>query len=234
MNKELSEQERAERRQIVDEMIAAQDLDTLEVAYLEAYARGELSLDEVSGRIIGRADAKAEQVMAEAAEDAQNFLAHSEIEQQRILRKAELEAKRIWEDRGAPAERLRALLSSAENPKAAVEELLLHGTAEQLGLAAKYTAATPGGNDALDGTLRQLLHDMPEPELREAWINRLRPILIEWQMLPQEQFRKLDADVSDLLSAYQKRPGLTRAQKFVIAAVVFAILFFVVRSFWWN
>ncbi len=113
MNRELSEQERAERRQIVDEMMAAGGLDKLEVAYLEAYARGDLSLDEVSGRIIGRADAKAEQVMAEAAEDAQTFMAHSEIEQQRILRQAELEAKRIQDGLGGPAERLSALLSSA-------------------------------------------------------------------------------------------------------------------------
>jgi hypothetical protein len=42
MNRELSEQERAERRQIVDEMMAAGGLDKLEVAYLEAYARGDL------------------------------------------------------------------------------------------------------------------------------------------------------------------------------------------------
>lgn len=234
MNRELSEQERAERRQTVDTMIAGQNLDAQEVAYLEAYARGELSLDEVSGRIIGRADAKAEQVMAEAAEDAQNLLAHSEIEQQRILRKGELEATRIREDLGGPAKRLSALLSSADNPKAAVEELLLHGTAEQLALTAKILAAAPGSNDALDGTLRQFLSDMPEPELREAWFNRLRPILIEWQMLSQEQFRKLDADVSNLLSAHQKRPGLTRAQKCVIAAVGGAILIFIVRLFHWN
>ncbi|POS07328.1 hypothetical protein C3Y08_15405 [Burkholderia gladioli] len=234
MNRELSEQERAERRQIVDEMIAAADLDTQEVAYLEAYARGELSLEEVSGRIIGRGDAKAEQVMAEAVEDAEIFLVHSEIEQQRILRKGELEAKRIREDLGGPAERLGALLRSAENPKAAVEELLLHGTAEQLALTAKYLAAAPGSSDALDETLRQLLTDMPEPELREAWLNRLRPMLIEWQMLSQEQFRKLDADVSNLLSAYQKRPGSTRAQKYVITAVVFATLVFIVRSFGWH
>ncbi|WP_321889504.1 hypothetical protein [Paraburkholderia bannensis] len=232
MNRGLSEQERAERRQIVDEMIAGQDLDPQEVAYLEAYARGDLSLDEVSGRIIGRADAKAERVVADAVEDAQNFVAHAEIEQQRILRKAELEATRIREDLGGPAERLGAWLSSAENPNAAIKDLLLLGTAEQLGLTAKYLAATPGGSDALDGTLRTLLRDMPEPELREAWLNRLRPMLIEWQMLPQEQFQKLDADVSNLLSAYEKRPGLTRAQKYVIAAVVVAILFFVVRSFW--
>ena len=139
MNRELSEQERAERRQIVDEMMAAGGLDKLEVAYLEAYARGDLSLDEVSGRIIGRAEAKAEQVMAEAAEDAHTFMAHSEIEQQRILRHAELEAKRIQEDLGGPAERLSALLSSAENPSAAMRDLLLHGTEEQLGLTAKFS-----------------------------------------------------------------------------------------------
>lgn len=232
MNRELSEQERAERRQIVDEMMAAGSLDKLEVAYLEAYARGDLSLDEVSGRIIGRADAKAEQVMAEAAEDAQTFMAHSEIEQQRILRQAELEAKRIQDGLGGPAERLSALLSSAENPSAAMRDLLLHGTEEQLGLTAKYLASVPGSDDALDGTLRQILHDMPAPELRDVWLNRLRPMLIEWQILSQEQLRKLDADVSNLLRAYQKRPGLTRAQKYMIAAVLGAILFFVVRSFW--
>ncbi len=234
MNRGLSEQERAERRQIVEKMIAAQDLDKLEVAYLEAYARGDLSLDEVKGRIIGRADAKAERVVADAAEDAQNFMAKSESEQQRTLRKAELEAKGIRDDLGGPAERLGAWLSSAENPNAAMKDLLLHGTAEQLGLTAKYLAATPGGSDALDGTLRTLLRDMPEPALREAWLNRLRPMLIEWQMLPQEQFLKLDADVSNLLGAYQKRPRPTRAQKYVIAAVVVTILLFVVRSLWWN
>ncbi|CAB3744958.1 hypothetical protein LMG27174_07269 [Paraburkholderia rhynchosiae] len=214
--------------------MAAGGLDKLEVAYLEAYARGDLSLDEVSRRIIGRAEAKAEQVMAEAAEDAHAFMAHSEIEQQRILRQAELEAKRIQEVLGGPAERLSALLSSVENPSAAMRDLLLHGTEEQLRSTAKYLASTLGSDDALDGTLRQILRDMPAPELRDVWLNRLRPMLIEWQMLSQERFRKLDADVSNLLSAYQKRPGLTSGRKYLIAGVVVAVLFFVVRSFWSN
>jgi hypothetical protein len=51
---EMSEQERLERRRAVDNAIATQQFGEIEIADIEAYARGELSLDGVRTRTLVR------------------------------------------------------------------------------------------------------------------------------------------------------------------------------------
>jgi vacuolar-type H+-ATPase subunit H len=240
MNEELTEQERLERHRIVDNFIAMMRLEKLEVtdlevADLEAYTRGELSLEEVRDRTLARGESEAEKVLTEGREAARKLLQQSAITQERIVREAQQEAERIRAELGGPAERLSALLSSANDSPEAIRSLILHGTPEQTQLAAKYIAASPGGYEALDGSVRQILLGMGETELRETWVNRIRPMLTNGKMLPPERLQKLEADVESLLRAYQRGPALTRVQKYVIAALVTAcVIFFVPRSFPWG
>jgi hypothetical protein len=236
MNETPTEQEQLERQRIVDDFITmshneklgVQDLD---VADLEAYVRGEIPLEEVDARIFARGISESEKVVSEATEEARKLLRESAITRERIVRDAEQEAERIRTEFGGPAQRLAAFLSTQDAPDA-IRNLILQGTPEQTPLAAKYAAESPGGYEALDGSVRQIMRDMSEMELRETWANRIRPMLTDGKMLPPERLQKLEADVENLLRSYQQGPAWKKITKYVIAALATVfVIYFVLHLF---
>jgi hypothetical protein len=197
----------------------------------DKYARKLAQIERVEGALSKKAEAlKAQRVelgpkaeaaaakeLAGATERAQKAAEGTVKTQERVLEAGQKAAAGELE-KAAPVQKLADLLKKGEKPEVA-RSLLLTANPEQTRQAAKYLAATPGGQKALNDTARNVMKNMGEKELDKTWNERLKPMLTDGKMLPQAAIEKLDADVQKVLKAYAGPQKVTMVQRLVAAAL---------------
>lgn len=138
--------------------------------------------------------------------------------QERVLKEGQQAAEMARSERFAAGKGLENTLKGGEAPES-VKSLLLNGKPEQTRLAARYLSTQPGGQRVLEESVRNAMRNMSEGQLREQWVNRIRPMLTDGKMVPAERMQKLDADVNRLLSAYRGKGKVSLVQRHIAAAM---------------
>lgn len=138
--------------------------------------------------------------------------------QERVLKEGSQAANAVQEQQFAPSKKLGETLSSGEAPES-VRSLLLNGKPEQTRLAARHLAQTPGGQEVLDKSVRQVLRNMNEGQLQQQWTERVRPMLQEGRMIPPERLAQLNKDVNRLLTAFRGPEKKSLIQRHILAAL---------------
>lgn len=103
-------------------------------------------------------------------------------------------------------------------PAESVRKLLVSGSPEELATAARYIAGAPGGQKALEGSVRQALAGSSPAGLRGLWDGRLKVALREGQVLPPAVLQKLDADVQAAFAKTEPAKVRTVVQQLLAAA----------------
>jgi hypothetical protein len=118
----------------------------------------------------------------------------------------------------APAKALAGTLSDAEAPRA-VRQLLTGGSPEQTRTAARYLAGQPGGQQALDQSVRKVMAGMTEASLKSNWREQIQPMLREGKMLDPAAMRELERDVNRVLESYQGKDKAGMVRRYVTGAL---------------
>jgi hypothetical protein len=147
-----------------------------------------------------------------------NAMEASAKEQARILKEGTARVEAAKAEAQAPAKGLETILKGGESPEA-IRNLLLNGKPEQTRLAAQHLASQPGGKEVLEASVRQTMRNMTEGNLRQQWQERIRPMLRDGKMLPEDRLRVLEADVNRLLSSYKGKDKMTLIQRHIAAAL---------------
>jgi hypothetical protein len=98
-------------------------------------------------------------------------------------------------------------------PAEQIDRLLSKGTPSEHATAVRYIAASPGGKAALVKNIRRTLgekstsqRDMTEES--GMWLGKLRPMLVNANLVSKEELAKLDADVAKVSKAYTPAEAL--------------------------
>lgn len=161
----------------------------------------------------------ADEHMTAAHEGAGKRSAQSADAKARVIKGAQKQGSVIKEEKFAPSAKLETILKSDEKP-GAIRSLLLSGKPEQTRLAARHLAGTPGGQEQLQGSVRQVLGRMKESELTTTWNDRIKPMLKDGQMLPPKEYAKLESDVEGVLKAYRGKDKLSLVTRMIRSALV--------------
>jgi hypothetical protein len=138
--------------------------------------------------------------------------------QKRVLEAGEKAAGEAVKQAAAPGVKLQGILNGGERPEA-IRDLLLNGKPEQTRLAARIAAGSPNGQQALEGSVRQLTAGMSEKTLDQQWKERIRPMLRDGKMLPPERLAQLERDVQRVLDSYKGKDKLSLAQRYIVGAI---------------
>lgn len=199
---------------------------------VQSYAKQLKRIEDTAGKVEKRAGQfgkEAEAIGPEAqkaatAERAESIRRAGQIgegsvaAQQRVLDMGQKEAAAATKQAAAPATELQRILKGGERPEA-IRDLLLNGKPEQTRLAARIASQTPQGQQQLEQSVRQITAGMSEKTLQKTWTDRLKPMLLDGQMLSPERMKALDQDVQRLLRAQSGKPALTLVQKHILAAL---------------
>jgi len=164
------------------------------------------------------AEAAAAKEMAAGTSRAAEIARGSVDVQKRLQETAQKEVQQLVTERFAPSQKLQGILQSAEAP-GAVRKLLLEGSPEQTRLAAKHLSAAPGGQQVLEGSVREVLSGLSEGQLKQKWSEQVLPMLTEGKMLPPERLKALQGDVERVLRAYKGPEKVKLVQMYVAAAL---------------
>lgn len=196
-----------------------------------AYADKLTRIERLGGKLESRAGETARQGAAarpEANTMAEKAMADARVEASARVGSRVEERQNIVKDAATGAEKTKtATIAKAESvvkagfPAEAVKSLLLRGTPEELKIAARHWAGTPGGKEALVDGVRKVARDMGEKELREfaGSGGRLEGIMREGQLVPAKEVAKLQSDVQRVLRAYAGKAALTKVQMLLNAAL---------------
>ena len=105
-------------------------------------------------------------------------------------------------------------------PAESVRNLLLKGSPQELETATKYLAGVPGGKTALEGAVRNILHDVPQGKFAQVWEERLKPAIDKGGLIPTAGRAKLEKDVQRVIKAYEPKYAVPLAQKMIMAALI--------------
>lgn len=105
-------------------------------------------------------------------------------------------------------------------PAESVGKLLTGGTRQELATASRYLAGVPGGKQALEGSVRNVLARTSPSKLQQVWDERLKVALAEGGVLPPKAIAKLDADVQKVLLSHEPKVAKTMVDRLVSAAVL--------------
>ena len=166
----------------------------------------------------GGAATAAEKERQAGLEEAGKVARGTEEAKQRVIGEGSKAASAAREQAFAPAKGLETILKGGEAPEA-VRNLLLNGKPEQTRRAAAMLAGEPGGQKVLEQSVRQSMRNMTEGNLRQQWTERIRPMLSDGKMIPQERLKALDDDVNRLLRAYKGPDKLSLVQRHIAAAI---------------
>lgn len=168
-----------------------------------------------AGRVRSVAEIAAEKLQEGAPKQAKLTVEGLQKERDVMLKGVEAEAKEV---RAAAQERAKGIVKEGF-PAEATRKLLLTGSPEELKEATRYLAGSPGGKEALRGSVRNVLATLPPTKLEAVWHERMMPMLREGGLLPKKDLAKLEVDVQRVLLAHSGKEALTAVQRVVRAAL---------------
>jgi len=162
----------------------------------EASAQGRVkAVQDAKGKMLGGLKGEQEKVMARAYDSAGKMaeesakargvaIADGTKAAAALKESAEKQAKSVIAGGAAPAD---------------VRKLLTDTDVNGLRYAAKYISGSPGGQKALEGSVRNILAQESPQGIQKLWNERLHVVMKETHMLPPKVLEKLDADVQRVL-----------------------------------
>jgi hypothetical protein len=147
---------------------------------------------------------RAEDLIGQKVESGQKIVADAEKSSSAGYKEAVAKAQIVAKDGFAPEE---------------MRKLLITGERGQLTQAARALAGTPGGKEAMLGTVRNTLSTLSPAALEKTWNGRLRELMQDGQLIPKPAFAKLDADVQAVFRAHEGKAAKTLVQQLIERAV---------------
>ena len=109
-------------------------------------------------------------------------------------------------------------LASNDYPVRAVTKLLTSGSREEQETAVRLVRGKPGGKAAIEGSVRAVLRDMSEGNVRYNY-EMLQPLLRNVAKLEPTAMKKLDKDVTRLLDSFAPAKALPLIQKMLLSVL---------------
>ena len=141
------------------------------------------------------ARAESAKIMEKAQEQAGKVTQERQAD---IVKTADLKASGLRKEAEAKA---KSLVGGGGFDAQKVHSTLLSGPVEQLPDVFRYVAGTPGGQTAIEGSVRQALSTVSAGRLRTVWEGRLKVAMEAGRVLPRDTMTTLDNDIQ---RAYEK------------------------------
>lgn len=198
-------------------------------AKVNAYAQRVAQIERVSGKLETRAGERlqagskgmeaaakeADRLLMQAREEASLRVASRVEEREALVGAATKEGQAI---RDAAVSKAKAIVKDGF-PAEATRKLLLQGSPEELRMATRYIAGSPGGQKALEGSVRNVLATVPSGKLAQVWEERMVPVLQESGLLGKAELAKLQADVARVIAAHEGKQGVRIVHRMVANAL---------------
>lgn len=155
-------------------------------------------------------------VVAKGAREVEKTMLEQSVKRQEaVVKSAEGQGKALRE----AAETRVAKAKGNGFPSEVVKGFLLDGNREEMVQAMRAMAGTPGGKTAVEGSVRNVLRDMPAKKLAETWNGRLKEALTEARVLNPTQMAELHKQVQAVLDVYAPHEAKAKVSALVMSAL---------------
>lgn len=117
--------------------------------------------------------------------------------QARVLKEGEKAAAEVRKTAQAKAEGV----MKQGYPAEATRKLLTTGTPEEVRYATQYISGTPGGKKVIEQSVRGILRDSNPRNIEQLWQERVRPLLKDGQVIPNDRIIQLDKQIQAVVDA---------------------------------
>ena len=190
---------------------------------------GEATRKE-AGAITEKAAGEAQKVREAAEKQHATALAKADTQQAKLEAQAQKDATKQKQDilkqgykeseavKKAATDKAKAIVGGGFDA-GKLQSALLSGPVEHLPTMFKYLAGTPGGPEAIEGSVRQALASTGPGKLRAAWDGRLKVALENGNVLTGDAMAKLDKDVQTAYLKMEPKEAQSTAKRLIEQAI---------------
>lgn len=155
------------------------------------------ALQSEKSKALGEGEKQGAEEVAGATKRAKDVSEGSVDTQARVMKEGEKASADIRKTAQAKAEGV----MKQGYPAEATRKLLTTGTPEEVRYATQYIAGTPGGKKVIEQSVRGILRDSNPRNIEQLYQERVRPMLKDGQVIPNDRIIALDKQVQAVIDA---------------------------------